>query len=363
MPSLSRGQENLPSIINWFLTVNGVLTDAYAIEYRIFDITGGLPGTQIFPSIAGTYEIVTNAPGKFSTGSYYAYNNSAAKGWTPSLTEPIGTHRIEWRWKMSAGSMWQADFEDLEILVESSGSSVETYISIQDVRDEGLTQAQYSDAKVLSYIETWQAFLDRACRQWFIPKTLVLKVDGTDSDSIHLGVPIISIDYIKINDSTTNLSTDLYRVYSEIVYPDNRRNPRIKLVRNNDNLSIYESPIGYGELKFRKGRKNQEIKGNFGFVEADGSVPKLIKRALLKLVIEKLTKPVYGPLPSGVTPPSSISAILEETTDGHKIKYDSASVATKSGISGMTSDQEILDIIKLYRAPLGVATPANWSFS
>ena len=43
MPALARGQENTPSIINWFITVNNVLTDAYEVGYQIWDITGGLP--------------------------------------------------------------------------------------------------------------------------------------------------------------------------------------------------------------------------------------------------------------------------------------------------------------------------------
>ena len=46
MPTLARGQENTPSILNWFISINGVLTDAYEVGYQIYDITGGLPGTQ-----------------------------------------------------------------------------------------------------------------------------------------------------------------------------------------------------------------------------------------------------------------------------------------------------------------------------
>jgi hypothetical protein len=365
MPALSRGQANTPSIINWFITVNGVLTDAYAVEYRIFDITAGLPGVQVFPTPAGTYEVVTAAPAKFSTGSYYAYDHLTALGYKPPLTEPVGTHRVEWRWKISGAAAWQADFEDFEVLVESSGSSVDTYISIQDVRDEGLSATTYPDAKVLSYIETWQAFLDRACRQWFLPKALVLQVDGTDSDAIHFGVPIISIDYVKLNGSPTALGTDLYKVYSEITYPDNRRNPRIKLIGDEmDDISIFSRPLGYGKLKFRKGRKNQEIKGVFGYVEADSSVPKLIKRALLKLVIEKLTVPLYGT--SSAPVPALVGSILSETTDGPSREYGQAGGETKpraAGLLGITNDPEILGIVKLFRAPIGVATPAHPSFT
>jgi len=27
MPAIARGQENSPSLINWFVTINGILTD------------------------------------------------------------------------------------------------------------------------------------------------------------------------------------------------------------------------------------------------------------------------------------------------------------------------------------------------
>jgi len=365
MPTLARGQENTPSILNWFISINGVLTDAYEVGYQIYDITGGLPGTQIFPVTPGNWETVSSGDGHFSVGSYYAYNNSDGNGYTPTITASLGTHRIQWRWKINLGSSYQSDAEDFEVIVESSGSSVDTYISIQDVRDAGVTdETTFPDAMVLSNIELWQAVLERACRQWFIPKTIILNVDGTDSDTLHFGVPIIEIDYIKINNSDDELDTDLYKVYNATTYPDDRRNPRIKLVNSRYCVDIFTAPMGYGSLLFRKGRQNQEIKGTFGFVEDDMSVPKPIQRALLKLVVEKMTKPVYigDPATTPTPPPPIIGTLLEEWTDGHRLKYGiaGAKITKRSPyLTGITDDQEIIEIIKMYRAPIGCTTPAN----
>lgn len=242
------------------------------------------------------------------------------------------------------------------------------YITVQDVRDAGIPtegNGGPTDAVITAQIAIWQEFLDRACRQWFSSKTLTFNVDGNDSRVLFFGVPIISIDYIKLNDSTEELSTDYYRVYNDKIMPEDRRNPRIKLIEAT-NRDIYRG-IGMNEqyLRFRRGVQNQEIKGDFGYLEEGGTVPLLIQRALLKLVVEKLTNPVVpGSASSAMPPPPPIVAgVIEEWTDGHKMKYSDAIKSKKYGLSGITQDQEILDIIKLYKAPIGIATPAGPSVS
>lgn len=364
MPALARGQENTPSIINWFTTVNGVLTDMYEVGFQIWDITGGLPGSQVFP--VADWENMTTGAGHYSVGHYYAYDNGNAQGWTPGLAEPIGTHRIKWRWKASAGSPYQSDAEDFEVLVQSAGSSADWYISVQDVRDEGLEVADYSDAQVIAAIETWQRVLERMCRQWFNPRTIIFSVDGNDSDTLQFGVPIISVDYVKLNGRTDELSISMYKVYNGTTYPDHRQNPSIKLIGPGeyDSLEFYARAGLGGRMKFIKGRQNQEIKAILGYVESDGSVPKAIKRALLKLVIEKLTTPIHSTTGDGSVPPV-LGSILSETTDEHTIRYGSPGGGFSSrrpGLSGITDDPEILDIVKLYRAPIGLASPSDWSY-
>ena len=240
------------------------------------------------------------------------------------------------------------------------------YIAVSDIRDAGLGETKASDTAITAAITLWQQFLDRATRQWFEPKTLTLKFDGTDSDTIHLGVPIISVTSLKVNGSTAALDASQYKVYSAAGYPDDRRNPRIKLIGEGEGLDIYSAPMHFGKFKFRKGRQNQEIVGSFGFVESDGSTPLLIKRALTKLVLEKLQTPLYQDPDCAAPslPPILAGALKEEWTDGHRMVYAVTDpVARKPGLTGITQDQEIHDIIRVYRAPLGLATPANPSYS
>lgn len=362
MPTIARGQINTPSILNWFTTVNGVLTDMFEVGFQVWDISGGLPGTQVFPAVPDTWETITDSDGHYSVGHYYAYDVAEDRGWKCPDGETLGTHRVKWRWKAMASSPYQSDAEDFTVLAESHGGTEDWYISLQDVRDAGLSIDDYPDADVIAAIQTWQPFLDRACRQWFNPRTLTLKVDGNDSDTLHFGVPIISIDYLKINDDDAVLDLTQYRVYNGNQVTDDRGNPCIKLVRSDQNRNIFTSSDHNGRLKFRKGRQNQEVKGTFGYVEPDGTTPKMISRALLKVVIEKLTNPVYAEGDGGVPP--TLASIVSESTDGHSITYGNLAGDWKPrrpGLSGITQDQEVLDIIRLYRAPIGVATPAHWT--
>jgi hypothetical protein len=234
------------------------------------------------------------------------------------------------------------------------------YITVADVRATGFDDTvpyAYDDTAVENAIDLWQQVLERMCRQWFESRALVLSVDGNDADTLPFGVPIIDITYVKLNGDTTSLPTDQYEVYNGRQYPDDRRNPRIKLAKQSS-PSIYSG--ANSDAKFRKGRKNQEISGTFGFLEPDDTTPLLIKRALTKLVIEKLSSPIFGTFTGG-TPNISVGTVLEEWTDGHRLKYGNPSRLSGNQFKGITTDPEILEAVKLYKAPIGIATPSGWS--
>ena len=241
------------------------------------------------------------------------------------------------------------------------------YITVQQVRDAGLDDGVADDDTVNAAILGWQEFIDRATDQFFEPKVATVVLDGTDSDTLHFGVPIIDITEIKVNNNANALDTTLFKVYNRQEAPnDDRRNPRIKLIRDDESRDIFANPIIHGRLLFRKGRQNQEVTGSFGFTEPGGAVPFLIQRALLLLVIEKLSTPIIAdPAGPSVELTGMRGPILEEVTDGHKLKFQARGGSVKAspkGLRGITENAEILDIIKLYKAPLRMATPANWSF-
>jgi hypothetical protein len=236
------------------------------------------------------------------------------------------------------------------------------YVSIAEVRAEGVTDPP-SDSQILATIKTWQQFIERATRQWFYPRELELWFDGTDGDALHFGVPIIAISALRINGDTNLLDSRYYRTYSGSSL-DSYHNPRLKLV-GSDWGDIYTAPLRDGRMMFRSGRQNQYIRGMFGYVEEDGGPPLLIKRALLKLVIEKLGRPVFQGDANPSPPPLIAGLLREEWTDGHRIKVEPSGGPLKvraPGLAGITDDPEILGILRLYRAPIGIATPSNPSF-
>jgi len=231
------------------------------------------------------------------------------------------------------------------------GEGTGNYVSIQDFRDEGVTVAQASDERLLALIEIWESFVNEQTGQWFYPKDITLELDGNDTDILFLSIPIISVTSLKLNGETEALDAASYVVYNRFD-PDDRRNPRIKLQRTST-MDLFErlSAGGSQALRFAKGYRNQIIEGSFGFIEPDGCAPKLIKYAVTRLVIARI-----GPEASAGASPAG--PVVEEWTDGHKLKY--SDIPAASGGGSITGDLEVDRILKMYRRPIGIASPRGW---
>lgn len=214
------------------------------------------------------------------------------------------------------------------------------YATVQDIRDAGVTVDDADDIEVQALLDLCSILLDQACKQWFEPRVLDAVFDGTDSTLLQLPVPIIELTSLQINDETTDLDPARYRAYTSRALPDDRRNPRIKLI----NCGL-----------FNHGVQNQAVSGTFGFVEPDDSTPLPIHRATIKLVLERIGTPSFGESSSGGSSTGPIGPITEEQTDGHKLKYQAAKLGDrKAGLQGISSDPEVQDTIRLYRGPTAV---------
>lgn len=366
MTALIRGESSdcgNPKLDVFMRDGTGNPVNVSSLSFQIFEkvTTPGTP-IQIFPAGAGAKEVVNlnacPAGARVSQGRYHA-------DYTVPLTTPIGTHEVRWFVKLTASAPEQSFFEEFEVLSEASLLAGNFYISIADVRAAGLNNQAISDSAIQSSICLWQQILERTTRQWFLPFETSFYLDGTDSDALHLPVAIISISEVRLNDDPNALDPGSYRVYNGRRLPDDRKNPRIKLT-DPIRRDIFTGTHA-GRPKFRSGRQNQYIAGVFGYVEPDGSTPEPIKRALLKLVIKDVSLPLVSD-PTGMIapPPLTTGLVSEEWTDGHKIKYQLSGGPSKArapGLSGLIDDPEVQMIIKLYKSPIAMATPAGPSWS
>jgi hypothetical protein len=363
MPALTRGEESNasnPKLDVFMKDSSGTRINVAELSFQIFEKVS-TPGTpiQIYPSTGR--QIVDLNP--YPTGDRLEDGHYVAE-YTVPTNGLIGTWEIRWFTRYLPASPEQSFAEEFEVLSSASIGAGDMYISVADVRAAGVSVNPPDDATIFSSIMIWQQVLERATRQWFRPIAVELYLDGTDSDTLFLPVPVISLETLKINNDDTALEARRYRVYNGRLLPDDRKNPKVSLVDNfGYERDIYTAPDRTRRSRFFKGRQNQYLKGVFGYVEADGSTPLLIKRALLKLVINDLANPLVPGTGSILTPPPiSAHIVREEVTDGHSIKFDTAGGDLKArapGLSGLITDPEVQTIVKLYKSPIGMATPAN----
>lgn len=233
-----------------------------------------------------------------------------------------------------------------------------SYASLADARNEGVP-VSISDGDVQEQLDRWTDFIDAATKQWFEPRTLTLLLDGNNSRTLFLPVPIITLDELYMNNDFTNkVDSKLYAVYNRRdAARDDRRNPMIKLAGGG--LGVFDVPDFRMGMCFQVGEQNQKLVGTFGFTESDGSTPKLIKRAVLKLAIRELQRgsgSLWEEVANGGIKAGG-GVVTSETTDGHTISYSAFSMgSSKPGLNGITNDPEVDRIIDLYRGPIKVTS-------
>lgn len=358
MASLARGQTSncANPVLDIFTQVNGVLTDLFSLEFQIFDVTSGVP-VQVFPVAVGTREVVNVGAlcpvgGKLGTGHYVGT-------WTVPMGENLGNHQIKWFFKLTSSSVEQIFIEEFEVLLVAA-SSTAGYALVQDLRNEGVTVAQASDARLQYLIGVWSRFIDRATNQWFEPRQRVVLLDGSDTRTLFLDAPIVGITSIKMNESLVDSTS--YKVYNRhlsqgLTAPDDRNNPKVEFAEAS-RLDRYATNV------WARGSQNIEVAGVFGYTDVpagsssatEGVTPDLIKRACMLLVIRDLT-----PLGSVEDRQAALatSRLIEERTRDQSYRLGRGridTIGTAGGATPWTDDPEINTILDMYRAPPVVRT-------
>lgn len=354
MPSIARGQtSNCDNpVLDVFMSVAGVLTDVSTLQYQIFDVSD--PGkltnpVQIYPAIQGEWaEVVVGElcplGDKLSTGRYVA-------DWQVPFDEPIGLHRIKWRFHLVPAAPEQSWTEDFDVLVQAGAESYGGYCYISDLRGEGVTEAMADDERLAYLIDLASQYIDEVTGRFFEPRELSFDLDGPGTKTIFLNMPIVAISEVGEVDEYGEV--DAWEAIDYVVYnrhirqrlpsPDDRENPKI---------------AAREDLKFPKGDQNIRINGVFGYTEWDGSsqgrTPKLIRRACMLLVYRELYILADEELRDTL---KNKWKITNEKTREQSISYGGLSQILSGSGSLYTGDPEIDQILTMYVRPpeLGVA--------
>lgn len=150
------------------------------------------------------------------------------------------------------------------------------YASIQDARDEGVTVAEASDARLLLLLEEASRFIDRVTGWFFEPRSATFRMDGRGTPTVEPPVPPIRLDRLAIEEAPISIAPSELVVVGAPVGPG-FSGPR--LTRRHGRV-------------FPRGQSNVVAEGRWGFTEEDGTpegrTPLAIRRACLLLALRFL---------------------------------------------------------------------------
>jgi hypothetical protein len=150
------------------------------------------------------------------------------------------------------------------------------YASVADLRAEGVTAAEASDARLELLLDEASRLIDRVTGWFFEPRSLTLHLSGRGAPSLELPVPPIRIDRLLLGSVELSLDPSELLVVGAPVQPgcDGPRFTR-----------------RHGRA-FPRGHGNVVAEGLWGFTEEDGTptgrTPPAIRRATMLLVLRSL---------------------------------------------------------------------------
>jgi hypothetical protein len=206
------------------------------------------------------------------------------------------------------------------------------YATIADLRAEGVTEVQASDARLFALIDESSCLITRIAGWFFEPRSLVLRLDGRGTPSIEPPVPPIRLDRLVVDSTEVSIAPEDLVVIGAPVGPGFDA-PRLTRTRGRT---------------FPKGSGNVEIDGLWGYTEengtAEGRTPAEIRRACMLLVQRWL-----APLAEDDGEARNRWRVLEERTRDQSYTLDRV---TQTG--AFTGDPDIDGILARYRRPPGL---------
>lgn len=334
MAQLARGQTSRcdDPVLDVFTSVDATPVDVAELSFQVFDVSTTerwLVPLQVFPvegraALDPTVDCPDGA--RIELGHFVAT-------WTAPEDTSLGTHEIRWFFRLAPGASEFQYTEEFEVLERPAAAPARGYCTVTDLRDEGVTEAQASDTRLVELIDEASAEIERLTGWFFLPRHEVYLLDGRGTPTLELPAPPVRIDHLFIGGSEVFIEEDVAVVVGAPVRPSFGA-PRISL--------------RHGAV-FPKGRGNIEIEGLFGYTEFDGSLvgrtPLAIRRACILLVLRWL-HPLTGDASHDAR---NRWRILEERTRDQSYKLGTVSVS-----ASLSGDPEVDDILLRYRRPPGM---------
>jgi hypothetical protein len=208
------------------------------------------------------------------------------------------------------------------------------YCTVEDLRAEGVTEAQASDERLRLLIDEASAAIDRLTGWFFEPRVLVLRLDAYGTPTTEPPYPPIRLSRLAAGGQELPLDPDELIIVGAPVQPGFHA-PRITLVNG----------------VFPRGRGSVVASGVWGYTEPDGTpdgrTPLAIRRACMLLVM-RLLQPVVNADP------------MEEARVRGRIlslrTRDQAVTFARAAQSGevVTEDVQLDDLLRPYRRPFGI---------
>lgn len=253
-----------------FVFKDGQLLDPISAEFQIFDISTPklrVTPVQVFPAMGREPVDLTACPAgdRLGLGRFVAT-------YAPDAAEALGTHLIRWFVTKETGDP-EVEFEEEFDILADDIPFVDSYATITDMRDEGVTEEIADDARLVVALRLARSYIERITGQFFEPRFLDFFEDGRGGEKILFGIPVIALEDIIIETplaTTPPVQQDFFRVFNRHIeqglrQPDDRNNPKVELIfrrRLESDLPLNIFPLGVQNVHFT---------GVFGFTEADGS--------------------------------------------------------------------------------------------
>jgi hypothetical protein len=214
----------------------------------------------------------------------------------------------------------------------ASASESDVYASVADLRAEGVTAAEASDARLELLLDEASRLIDRVTGWFFEPRLLTLHLSGRGAPSIELPVPPIRVDRLLLGSVELSLDPSELLIVGAPVQPGfdgprfTRRHGRV----------------------FPRGHGNVVAEGLWGFTEDDGTptgrTPPAIRRATMLLVLRSM-----APLADDASfEARSRWRIIEERTRDQSYRLDPSKASASASLTG---DPEIDALLALYVRP------------